>query len=390
MKLASKNERTTPMRATETHFHRLADSLAQLVWVVDASGRLSFGNSAWHTCTAIGAGARFVESYLPALHPADRSSWEQVWAQAVSSGEPYALERRIRCTPESNYVLQLEWGNPLRDNGARTGEWIITATDAGANERLMAQLRRIIEQKDKFLALVAHEMRGPLAPISTALQLLQQHMSEPAIVHQSCATLARQVAQLVRFVDDLFDLASSQNAQILLRRAAVDLEAAVATAVEAAQPIIAARGQELTVVMPAQAMIVEGDSCRLTQVFANLLINAAKFTHTGGRIRVEVEREPDWALVKVRDSGIGISPDMLARVFDAYVQAERGSAASKGGLGLGLALARHLIELHGGTVNAYSEGAGRGSEFVVRLPAPGKQVYRPGFPPSQRSPHAPM
>ena len=378
------------MRATETHFHRLADSLAQLVWVVDAAGRVSFGNSAWHNCTAIGAGARFVESYLPALHPADRSSWEQTWEQAVSSGEPYALERRIRFTPESNYVLQLEWGNPLRDNGACTGEWIITATDAGENERLMAQLRRTNEQKDKFLALVAHEMRGPLAPISTALQLLQQHMNEPAIVHQSCATLARQVAQLGRFVDDLFDLARSQNAQILLRRAAVDLEAAVATAVEAAQPIIASRGQELTVVMPAQAMIVEGDSCRLTQVFANLLVNAAKFTHPGGRIRVEVERESAWALVRVRDSGIGISRDMLARVFDAYVQAERGSAACKGGLGLGLALARHLIELHGGTVNAYSEGPGLGSEFTVRLPAPGAQVYSPGFPASMRSPHAPM
>ncbi len=378
------------MRATETHFHRLADSLAQLVWVVDATGRLSFGNSAWHACTAIGAGARFVDSYLPALHPADRSSWEQTWEQAVSSGEPYALERRIRFTPESNYVLQLEWGNPLRDNGARTGEWIITATDAGESERLIAQLRRIIEQKDTFLALVAHEMRGPLAPISTALQLLQQHMSEPAVVHQSCATLARQVAQLVRFVDDLFDLARSQNAQILLRRAAVDLESAVATAVEAAQPIIASRGQELTVVMPPQAMIVEGDSGRLTQVFANLLINAAKFTHPGGHIWVGVERESAWALVKVRDSGIGISRDMLARVFDAYVQAERGSAASKGGLGLGLALARHLIELHGGTVNAYSEGPGLGSEFIVRLPAPGGQVCSPGFPASMRSPHAPM
>jgi signal transduction histidine kinase len=142
--------------------------------------------------------------------------------------------------------------------------------------------------------------------------------------------------------------------------------------------------------MPPQAMIVEGDSGRLTQVFANLLINAAKFTHPGGHIWVEVERESAWALVKVRDSGIGISRDMLARVFDAYVQAERGSAASKGGLGLGLALARHLIELHGGTVNAYSEGPGRGSEFVVRLPAPGRQVYSPEFPASMRSPHAPM
>jgi signal transduction histidine kinase len=378
------------MRATETHFYRLADSLAQLVWVVDAAGRLSYGNSAWYAFTAIGAGARFLENYLPALHPADRSSWEQTWQRAVSSGEPYALERRIRFTPESNYVRQLEWGNPLRANGGITGEWIITATDADENERLIAQLRRCIERKDKFLALVAHEMRGPLAPISNALLLLRQHMNEPPIVSQSYATLARQVGQLVRFIEDLFDLARSQNAEIPLRRASLDLETAVAAAVEAAQPMITSRGQQLTVTTPTDSTVVDGDAGRLTQVFANLLINAAKFTDKGGRIWVIVEREADWVLVKVRDSGIGIPREMLARVFDAYVQAERGSGASQGGLGLGLALARQLIELHGGTVDAYSEGPGRGSEFVVRLPTSG----RPGHPVESHaktgSPLAPM
>jgi signal transduction histidine kinase len=357
------------VRAVETHFHRLAESLSQLVWSVDAAGRLSYGNSAWYAFTAIGAGARFLESYLPALHPGDRSLWRQTWEQAVSSGEPYALERRIRFTSDCDYVRQLEWGNPVHNGGGRTGEWLIIATDADENERLIGHLRRAIEGKDKFLALVAHEMRGPLAPISNALQLLVRHMDEPPVVKQSCATLGRQVAQLARLVDDLFDLARAQSARILLNRASIDLEATITSAIEAVQPIIVARRHNLTVVMPPDATVVDGDAGRLTQVFANLLVNAAKFTDSSGRIRVSVEREPDWVLVKVRDSGIGIPREMLQRVFDAYVQADRGSGASHGGLGLGLALARHLVELHGGTVDAYSDGPGQGSEFVVRLPA---------------------
>jgi signal transduction histidine kinase len=237
------------------------------------------------------------------------------------------------------------------------------------NERCIAQLRRCIERKDRFLALVAHELRAPLAPISSALQVLAQHSDEGPLVSRSCVLMTRQVAQLVRFVDDLFELARSQNARILLRRASLDLATAVAAAVESAQPIIAARGQHLTVTTVADSTVVEGDAGRLTQVFGNLLVNAAKFTDEGGRIGVFIERESDWALVKVRDSGIGIPRDMLSRIFDAFTQAERGSGSSGGGLGLGLALSRHLVELHGGTVDAYSDGPGRGSEFVVRLPA---------------------
>jgi signal transduction histidine kinase len=335
---------------------------------VDAAGRLSYGNPTWHAFTAIDEGAPFLESYLPALHPEDRPLWRQTWEHAVAAAEPYAVERRIRRTAESNYVRQLEWGHPIRDMVGRTGEWLIVATDADENERLIARLRRSLELKDRFLALVAHEMRGPLVPITSALKLLVQHNDEPIAINKWCAMMSRQVAQLVRLVDDLLDLARFENVQLLLTRDSINLEATVASAIEAAQPIIAARGHQLTVVAPANATAVHGDKGRLTQVFANLLVNAAKFTDSKGHICVLIEREADWALVKVRDSGIGIRREMLPRVFDAYTQAERGSA-SKGGLGLGLALARHLIELHGGTVNAYSDGLGRGSEFVVRLPA---------------------
>ena len=359
------------MRATEAHFRSLADSLAQLVWVVDGAGRLVYGNLAWQSFTQIHVGASFVESYVPALHPVDRTSWEQTWSQAVNSGEPYALERRVRFLPQASYVCQLEWGKPLLENGSRTGEWVITAMDADQNARLIALLRRRVALKDKFLGLLAHEMRGPLAPMSNALHLLREHFNEPTIVSQSCALLARQFTQLARFIDDLFELARSQNAQIRLRRTAVDLRATVQAAIEAAQPVIAAREQRLTVVVPEQSTLVNGDDGRLAQVFINLLINAAKFTDRGGWIGISVGTESDWALVRVRDTGVGIAGDMLTRVFDPYVQAERGSEA---GLGLGLALARHLVELHGGEVDAYSEGPGLGSEFVVRLPCLGCNV----------------
>jgi PAS domain S-box-containing protein len=357
------------MRATETHFRSLADSLPQFVCVVDESGRVSYSNPSWYEFMGIGAGSPFLPSFLPALHPLDRSLWQRTWEQAVASGQPYVLERRVRLTTQSNYVRQLERCNPVRDRDGRVREWILIAVDADENQRLIAQLRHSIAGKDRFLALLAHEMRGPLAPLSSALQLLAQHLDEPQVVRQSSTMMARQLVQLVRLVDDLLDLARSQNAQIPLKRGLIDLETAVRAAVEAAQPLITSHGHHLTLALPADTMIVDGDAGRLTQVFANLLINAAKFTDDGGQIGVSIEREADWALVRVRDSGIGIRRDMLARVFDAYVQAEGGSAASRTGLGLGLALVRHLIELHGGTVNAYSEGPGRGSEFIVRLPS---------------------
>jgi PAS domain S-box-containing protein len=366
------------MRATETHFRCLADSLPQFVCVVDGSGRVSYGNPTWYEFMGIGAGSPFPGSYLPALHPLDRPLWERTWAQAVASGEPYVLERRVRLTTQSNYVWQLERGNPVRDPDGRVAEWILTAVDQDENERVIAQLRRLIAGKDRFLALLAHEMRGPLAPISSALQLLELHVDKPSVVRQSTTMMARQLTQLVRLVDDLFDLARSQNAQIPLKRAVLELEAAVRAAVEAAQPIISSHGHHLTLAIPADILLVDGDAGRLTQVFANLLVNAAKFTEDGGQICVSIERDADWALVRVRDSGMGIPRDMLTRVFDAYVQAERGSPASGGGLGLGLVLVRHLIELHGGTVNAYSDGPGLGSEFVVRLPSPRSPACLPG------------
>ena len=295
------------MLATEAHFHRLANSLAQLVWVVDGAGHLSYGNSAWHAFTAIGAGARFVEHYLPALHPADRSGWRNTWEQAMRCGEPYALERRIRGTPESNYVSQLEWGNPIRENGIGTGAWLITATDSDQNERRITDLRRQIENKERFLALLAHEMRCPLAPIANAVRLLQEHGGEPAIVRQSCVTLARQVAQLVRFTEDLFDLARSQNINFLFSDTPVELDAVIEAAVESSHPEITARGQSL-LVGGATGVTLSGDAGRLAQVFANLLLNAAKFSNPGGAIHIRTEVDPTGCWSRYAIQGVESRP----------------------------------------------------------------------------------
>jgi signal transduction histidine kinase len=356
------------MHASETRFHWLADSLAQLVWTVDAAGRLSYGNSAWYARTAIGAGNPFSERYLAALHPHDRPLWRQTWDQAVSSGEPYAVERRIRFAADADYVQQVEWGRPIRDAAGRTGEWLVIATDADDSERLIAQLQRSLELKDRLFATIAQEMRSPLGPILNAVQVLVRHADEPLSINQSCATLARQVAQLVRLIDDLLEVARVENARVFPGRGPLDLRAAVAAAIETAEPILAARGHRVTMIKPPDATVVDGDQRRLTQVFANLLINAAQYTESSGRICVVVERELDWVLVKVRDQGADIPPETLSRIFDAYVRAERGPGVSQNSPGLGLAIARHLVELHGGTMSASGGGPGRGSEFVVRLP----------------------
>jgi signal transduction histidine kinase len=181
------------MYASETCFHWLADSLAQLVWTVDATGRLSYGNAAWRARTKIGAGSSFSDRYLPTLHPQDRPLWKQTWEQAVASGESYAVERRIRFAVESDYVQQVEWGRPIRDDFGRTGDWLVIATDADENERLVAQLQRSLERKERWLTSIAHEMRGPFAPILSAVQIMGGHGAEPLVIDQACATLTRQV-----------------------------------------------------------------------------------------------------------------------------------------------------------------------------------------------------
>jgi PAS domain S-box-containing protein len=248
--------------------------------------------------------------------------------------------------------------------------------DITERKRLEHELRQRLDelaeadrQKNEFLAMLAHELRNPLAPICNALHLIKMPGADRLTVDEARDMMERQTHHLVRLVDDLLDVSRIIRGNIELRKEPVDLAMAVTRAVETAHPVIDAHGHQLNVSLPEHPVFVEADLVRMAQIIANLLTNAAKYTDVAGRIWLTVEREDDHGVVRVRDSGIGIAPEFLPRIFDVFIQGDRSLARSQGGLGIGLTLVKRLVEMHGGTVAASSAGLGEGSEFVIRLPA---------------------
>jgi len=230
-----------------------------------------------------------------------------------------------------------------------------------------ALLKEQSRRKDEFLAMLGHELRNPLSPILNSLELLSMENTDPAVADNARLICKRQVRQIARLVDDLLDATRISQGKLELRRQLVDLSAAVSAGVESAQPSLESRGHTLEVLLPAGPVQLDVDPARLEQMLANLLNNASKYTEPGGHICVEASRENDQAVVRVRDNGIGIEPVLLPHIFDLFTQSH--DAVRKGGLGVGLTLVRRLAEMHGGSVAASSHGAGKGSEFTLRLPA---------------------
>jgi signal transduction histidine kinase len=223
-------------------------------------------------------------------------------------------------------------------------------------------------RKDEFLAMLAHELRNPLAPIRTAARLLQRQGPQDAVVQRNGVIIERQVRHMARLLDDLLDVSRMTRGRIELKREAIDLAMVAASAVETARPLIEARSHELVVSHPSQPLPLEADRVRLEQVVINLLNNAAKFTGQGGRITLKAFREQAEAVLEVGDTGAGIAPELLPRVFELFTQGERELDRTEGGLGIGLTIVKRLVELHGGTVQVRSPGLGCGSQFTVRLP----------------------
>ena len=222
-------------------------------------------------------------------------------------------------------------------------------------------------RKDEFLATLAHELRNPLAPISNALALMARPDGAPAIPHL-LPIISRQVNYMVRLVDDLLEISRITSGKIELRRAPTDLSIVLRNAVDASLPLINENKHKLSVCIGEAPMIVYADSVRLEQIFTNLLNNAARYTRQGGQIWLTARQEASSAVVSVRDNGIGILPGMLPRLFDMFAQERRNGVGTQEGLGIGLNLVHRLVKMHGGTVEAMSEGRDRGSEFIVRLP----------------------
>jgi len=264
--------------------------------------------------------------------------------------------------------LHLELANAELETANRTLQRQIAE-----RERLEIALRDADRRKDEFLAILAHELRNPLAPIRNAVHLMRKiPIQDPAIAWSRDA-IDRQVELLVRLVDDLLDVSRITQGKIKLNKAKIVVKEIIANAIDTSRQIIDDRGHQLAIELPNEPMVIEGDLTRLAQVLSNLLNNAAKYTDEGGRIRLKAEPGvradgTGEAVIRVIDSGVGIPPEVLPELFQLFAQVERTLDRSQGGLGIGLALVRRLVELHGGSVSAHSEGPGRGSEFVVRLP----------------------
>jgi PAS domain S-box-containing protein len=250
------------------------------------------------------------------------------------------------------------------------GQQVIQCNIRDVSDRKRAEdaLREADCRKDEFLAILAHELRNPLAPLRNAIQIMRLKGRDDPDVQRARDVVEHQVQQLTRLVDDLLDVSRISRGKINLQMGPVDLAAVVARAVEISRPLIDARKHSLEVSLPEQAVWVEGDSTRLAQVLSNLLNNAAKYSEEGGRIDLTVEPSGSEAVLRVRDTGVGIAADMLSHIFEMFTQVQSSVGRSQGGLGIGLTLVRSLVEMHGGSVAAHSAGPGHGSEFVVRLP----------------------
>jgi signal transduction histidine kinase len=253
-------------------------------------------------------------------------------------------------------------------------------------EELNGTLREANRLKDEFLAMLAHELRNPLAPIHNAVQLMRNPVIPPAQLSWARDVIGRQVGHLTRLVDDLLDVSRITRGKINVNRELLEIATVITRAVETVQPMLAGQKHELVLAVEPTPLYVEGDLTRLTQIVGNILSNSIKYTDAGGRIELGAEAVRDRIQIRVRDNGIGIEPAALPAVFDLFTQASRAAERAQSGLGIGLALVKRLVELHGGAVEARSDGLGRGSEFIVWLPratrTADRSVLRPGVAPA--------
>jgi len=308
------------------------------------------------------------ENVLGFLDPEDRAEFVKRRADAIASGKPFLDEFRIRRPDGSKvwigYQGRAEYGadgKPLRTLGI--------VMDISERKHVEQVLRDADQQKDDFIATLSHELRNPLAPIRNAVDILRHIPPTDPRVAWCHDIIRRQTDQMSRLLEDLLDVSRLSRTQLTLRMERLDLGAVVQHAIEIAQPVIDAAGHKLVVSMPNEKVLLDGDPTRLAQVLSNVLINSAKYTPANGSISLGALREGDQIAVRVKDTGIGLAEEHLGRIFKMFGQVESALNRAQGGQGIGLALARGLVELHGGTIHARSEGLGKGSEFEIRLPA---------------------
>lgn len=301
------------------------------------------------------------------VHPDELERGREAIDKAIREKSVFELEHRV-LRADGSYGWTYSRAVPRLDASGEIFEWIGAATDITLRKHAEERLKEGERRKDEFLAMLAHELRNPLAPISSAAELLRLAPLERNRVQQTSEIIIRQIRHMTSLIDDLMDVSRVSRGLVKLERMPLDVRQIVGEAVEQLMPLIQARRHHLRLHLAPSTTLVHGDRKRLVQVIANLLNNAAKYTPEGGEIEVEAEARNDHVVVNVIDNGVGMAPDLVACVFDLFSQAEVTSDRTSGGLGLGLALVKNLVELHGGTVKSESEGPGKGSKFTVCLP----------------------
>jgi len=354
------------LRESEERFRRIVETALEGIWVLDPQGRTAFANARIAEMLGISVADMLGRSVFDFIDPEDRSLMASRLEQR-RHGIADVHDSRFR-RADGQELWAIVSASPYTDDRGIVGGILGMLTDITDRKRAEEELRNADRRKEEFLAVLSHELRNPLAPIQTAVDMLEHAGTSKAGSERELAVIKRQVQNLKRLVDDLLDVSRISRGKIELRKELVELAAVVAEAVEAVRPLFDQQHQELHVSIPEEPIFLEADSTRLEQILSNLLINAAKYTPQGGRIWLVVEHFQSEVVIHVRDTGIGIETDLLPKVFDLFLQGERRSGLSHEGGGIGLSLARNLVELHGGTITAHSQGPNMGSEFVVKFP----------------------
>jgi PAS domain S-box-containing protein len=366
-----RRETAEALRLTYDRFEKLIDGAPLGVYLVDADLRI----------VQVNPKARPAFGDIKNLIGSDFSEvmhilWPKAYAeeiverfrQTLRSGEPFFVAERSEESLDRGGTEYYEW--QIHRIGLPDGRHGVVCYFSDISRHVLARraLAESDRRKNEFMAVLAHELRNPLAPLRNALQVMKLAGEDARAMEEARLMMERQVALLVRLIDDLMDMSRINRGKVVLRRETMEIAAAVRLAVETSRPEMEARGQTFVVEVPSVSLPVHGDLSRLAQIFANLLNNAAKYSEPGGRVRLTVSRVEQEAVVRIRDTGIGIPAEMLPRVFDLFTQVDRSLEKAQGGLGIGLSLVKGFVEMHDGTIAVRSDGPGQGSEFTVRLP----------------------
>jgi PAS domain S-box-containing protein len=353
---------------SEEKFRTLAESLPAKVFVTDLAGRITYANRRLYKFTGAPPDSLLGDGWTAFVHPDDLPRVRMILQGSLQTGTPYEMEYRL-LSAAGKYRWFMVRSNQVRDAAGDVTGWCGAAIDIDDARRAQAALRTASESKDVFLATLAHELRNPLAPIRNAARVLGSPAADDDATVWCRDVIGRQVAVMARLLDDLLDVSRITRGKLELRRERVSLAALLESAVETSRPLIDARGHELVVHLPDEAVQLTVDPVRITQVISNLLNNAAKFTPERGRIELSAAADPAGISIEVSDNGVGLSAHSLAGIFTMFSQVEERRDEAEGGLGIGLAIVKGLVEMHGGRVEARSAGPGRGSTFAVRLPS---------------------